>query len=607
MSFIDNKLFSNIKKTFSMQEKYNRVDFYNKTSSEEQIQYIDNNLIESLDFKDVIQSPYISLKTIKYILINKLVDKNDSSFFSSLSNLNIIDEEFIIDFSEYLNFNVLTINYDFSEEFLYEHINTDISKNLNYQKVAEFQTLSEKIIKKYHNNSNSEITIEYQELSEKFINENIEINGKTLSLILEHQNVSEEFLEIHISKFTDNDFNIVSKNNLSNNFIQIHQNDLDLMNLLKSDNELSTELAVEMIEKNINNINFDDLAKNYKLPLEFIKKYFKKFKLNTLLFSQELNSEYLESIISLLEDEDDYYINGFNLISIHQDLPETFIKKHLKYFEYNDIVENQTLSEDFIIQNENVLIDNTLIMNKKLSEEFIIKFNNKFSDYFLLKYQDLSNELISTILNNFYFNNKDEFKKSLSITLKYQNLDSELLDNISSVFEEHIDYNVLSQYQNLSEDFIKKNEDKINYNLLLKNNNIDIKLLTKIKKKLNFSYYCNFYRIKKEKYITNVTSEDLIENRKYTAEEEILNRFYHTFKIIGENHNKIPGLGNKYNKFTNELLKLTSMYNIDINSNEFINEDYHYLINIIKNNDTIISDEVKNNEENISIDSSLIL
>jgi len=122
---------------------------------------------------------------------------------------------------------------------------------------------------------------------------------------------------------------------------------------------------------------------------------------------------------------------------------------------------------------------------KNIKEENISFTTNEWEE--ISSYQSLSEEFIEK-----YKNKVDWFYIS-----KYQSLSEEFIEK----HEDKVDWLYISQYQSLSEDFIEKYEDKVDWYYISIYQNLSIQFIFKYKNKISHLNCLNkHYRLRYEKY-----------------------------------------------------------------------------------------------------------
>jgi len=163
-----------------------------------------------------------------------------------------------------------------------------------------------------------------------------------------------------------------------------------------------------------------------------------------------------------------------NLISNNKKLSDRLILNTMKenynsedYWRY--VIEKVCLTNDFIIQNIGHInltyilkfqkLDNDIITNNKFINNVIDR--NFIND--LCQYQSLTIQTLETIIHNDLFNNQ-----------QYN-------DKLSNF------WNIISRYQILNNDFIRKYDDKLNWSLISTYQNIDLELITDYLDKIDWT------------------------------------------------------------------------------------------------------------------------
>ena len=204
---------------------------------------------------------------------------------------------------------------------------------------------------------------------------------------------------------------------------------------------------------------------------------------------------------------------------------------------------NQQLSNKLILNTIKINYDSEeywkyIIEKVNLSSDFILQNLNDVNLKYIMMFQKLDNE----VLNNNKFLTKISNDELINLAIKYQKFDDKILNYF--IINEFIDsefWNLISQYQDLCDDFIKNNSDNLNWTLLSTYqdlnldtiiNNLDKIDWNNIPLNITFALFINDNTIKlfekypiweKIAYLKNVSTEVLFNYFNKLTKKSIIN------------------------------------------------------------------------------------
>lgn len=293
---------------------------------------------------------------------------------------------------------------------------------------------------------------------------------------------------------------------LSNEIFKINENNEDYWKFIIQNSILDDKIIL----KNLNRIDIRLLISRQKLSKDLLKNSFFLEKIsdkciyNQVIQDQQLDMDLLEFYIKKYED-----INWL-LISKYQNLSITFMETYLNNLEWDEISQSQFMTLEFILKNKDVI--NWSLIGQNIKLEFL--FNDSFVEIFSDK--DVSNILVwsNNISNEYLLKNIDNlsFDKIIDL-LEYKKLDDNVINYITNSYKDNKQiYQLLSEHQNLSFNFIKNNLSNLNLELIIENQDIDLDFIK-----------ANFKDIKNISYNENLSEDLLIElyNIKHTFNDDL--------------------------------------------------------------------------------------
>jgi|SaaInlStandDraft_6_1057023.scaffolds.fasta_scaffold06237_7 hypothetical protein len=260
-------------------------------------------------------------------------------------------------------------------------------------------------------------------------------------------------------------------------------------------------------------------------------------------------------------------------------------KNDTKYWDF--IISNTILDKDKIIKNLEYIDINILIEKQPLSSELLLNDNiwdqikeNKLNNL-IIKHQKLKYDVIEKLLNDFNDNNWIDL-------CTYQNLSI----NIMEEYKEYIIWDIISENQFMTFEFIYDNKKLINWSLLCKN--------IKIEYLLNETFISLF-----EDYdiwniliwSKNITEAYIIDHLHKLSNEQILE----LLEIRNLNESTIMKIIELYPNIDDIYIVISENQNLSI---EFIQDNINLLdINEIVQNQNITFDFIIQNKDNISLKS----
>jgi len=179
-----------------------------------------------------------------------------------------------------------------------------------------------------------------------------------------------------------------------------------------------------------------------------------------------------------------------------------------------DIIElistNKKLSDKLILNTIKENYDSEdywkyIIEKINLSNDFILEHIQHLNLDYILKYQKIDSEIIS---NNKFLQNIID-RDHVNTLVRYQTISFQTLDYI--ILNGYVDtdfWNIISQYQNLTNEYIRKYDDKLNWKLISTFQNIDLLLITDYLDKIDW-----------KNIPLNISSSSIINNNTITIFE----------------------------------------------------------------------------------------
>ena len=282
-------------------------------------------------------------------------------------------------------------------------------------------------------------------------------------------------------------------NNLEKNIYEMNRHNKEYWNFLILNSIVKEDLIIE----NIENIDLNLLLKNQILSKdlilldEFWNLIIENKLINILIKYQNLHIEVLKK---LLNEE----IN-WNILCKYQNLTIEILNDYRDKINWDIVSECQFMTLEFIAENKDLINWNELGKNSKI--QFLL--NDSFIELF--KEYNLWSSLIwsNNVSNEYVLNNIDKLNdEQILDLLEIKKFNQNELDSIIEKYQ-YIDglYESISEGQELSLDFIKKNFEKLDVDNICMYQNIDF----------DFIYqYKNQILLKKISYNENLNEEMIL-------------------------------------------------------------------------------------------------
>ena len=239
--------------------------------------------------------------------------KKDKLDWVEISNLKKINQEFIINYKDFVVWKEIFLNFNIQLSIPFIKNNIKFISDINPN---EFTKILIQKIKNINPNQIDWLRISLLPITEDFIRNHLEFIN--FSLISEN----------HLIDLSDK-FYLEFKNKLNWNYILIN----------------NININPKILENNQSNINWDTIS-ILKLSENFINKYFDKLNYNNLCQYQSLSEDFIEKNIKFI---------NWNLISKHQYLSESFLNKYKEFIVWNEFSAKHSLSEQFLRKKINIL------------------------------------------------------------------------------------------------------------------------------------------------------------------------------------------------------------------------------------------------------------
>jgi hypothetical protein len=190
------------------------------------------------------------------------------------------------------------------------------------------------------------------------------------------------------------------------------------------------------------------------------------------------------------------------------------IRKNPHNQNWHQICWHETLSEEFMIEFKDFLNFENIIIKQKLSEKFIV--DNIITDYsqeivaLVFQYQKLSEALCEEYIGKAYtlkiilihqkLSEKFLYKHGKNFNFHHFELISEyqiLSEDFIREFKGMVNWSNISAYQKLSEDFIREFENRISWNVI-GHNNLSIYFVKDFKHKVNLYHLLYSFNLSKD-------------------------------------------------------------------------------------------------------------
>lgn len=247
-----------------------------------------------------------------------------------------------------------------------------------------------------------------------------------------------------------------------------------------------------LLNKDINQIIFNFL----KIPEKFnFYKLCLKENLEELNFTQKfINNLYDISANSWIDV----------IIDNENELSEEFMEMYKKQIDWYILCIYQNFSDNFIIRNHKLIEWDTYIIHKKISKKVLIKFQKEINWDLYSTNPHLNDDIIETFNDKFNWNflqlknPSDKFIKKFIEKINWTNLTFDNLDRYS-LYKNYVDWERLSYYVNLTEEFMIKHEDKLIWDYISGHQKLSKEFIKKYKHKLNMDKVFFFQKMREKK------------------------------------------------------------------------------------------------------------
>ena len=266
-------------------------------------------------------------------------------------------------------------------------------------------------------------------------------------------------------------------NNLEKNIYEMNRHDKEYWNFLILNSIVKEDLIIE----NIENIDLNLLLKKQLLSKdlilldEFWSLILENKLINILIKHQNLHIEVLNK---LLNEEIDW-----DILCKYQNLTIEILNNNKDKINWDIVSECQFMTLEFIAENKDLINWNELGKNSKI--QFLL--NDSFIDLF--KEYNLWSSLIwsNNVSNEYVLENLDKLNdEQILDLLEIKKFNQNELESIIKKYE-HIDglYESISEGQDLSLDFIKKNFNKLDINNICMYQAIDFDFIHQFKNEIS--------------------------------------------------------------------------------------------------------------------------
>ena len=280
-----------------------------------------------------------------------------------------------------------------------------------------------------------------------------------------------------VNEFISNGDNLVL-NNLEKNIYEMNRHDKQYWNFLILNSKVKEDLIIE----NIKNIDIELLIRKQILSKDLIlldnfwDLIIENGLVNILIKYQNLHIDVLNKVLN--EDID------WDILCKYQNLTIEILTNYKDKINWDIVSECQFMTLEFIAENRNQINWDELGKNSKI--QFLL--NDAFIELF--KEYNLWSSLIwsNNISNEYVLNNLDKLNdEQILDLLEIKKFNQNDLESIIEKYE-YIDglYESISEGQDLSLEFIKKNFSKLNINNICMYQNIDYDFIYKFKNDISF-------------------------------------------------------------------------------------------------------------------------
>lgn len=247
-----------------------------------------------------------------------------------------------------------------------------------------------------------------------------------------------------------------------------------------------------LLNKDINKIIFNFL----KIPEKFnFHKLCLKENLSELKFTQTF-------IDNLHQISPNSWIDI--IIDNENELSDEFIEIYKEKIDWYILCIYQKFSDNFIINNHEFIRWETFVIHQKISKNILIKFQKKINWDLYSTNSYINEDIIETFDDKFNWeflkikNFSDKFIKKYMNKINWSNLTFDDLDRYS-LYEQYVDWEKLSYYEELSEKFMTKHEDKLNWGFISGHQKLSKEFIKKYEKKLNMDKVFFFQKMREIK------------------------------------------------------------------------------------------------------------
>lgn len=394
------------------------------------------------------------------------------------------------------------------------------SDRLDWVAISCSDKLSSDFVEKYSNKLDWEVYSQSRWPSDISTDEFLKKFGKYLCWYCISNNpgeIPDNILEektLHLMDINE----LITKRQLSTKIIEKHLKDINW--------EVLSEyqfLSPSFVDKYSDKINWDKLSINYSINQTVADKYADKLDWYNVfthdiypdLFIREhidciKNDQCLERVLAMQKLSIDtikmligkykFNPNNWKLLTIMQNLSESFLEEYSDYISWPD-VNTYNLSEKFIEKNISKFpngFDHIFIAKTNLSEDFIEKHlkelkspmkvsSSQLSDEFIDKNSDNINWYVTSGLMNINFNLLDKYSDKIDRFPKVISNCNNIPDWFVEKYSDKIIWNEMTN-TNISESAIEKFSDRVNWNFI---NNPTIDFMERNQDKIAWEHMIN--------------------------------------------------------------------------------------------------------------------
>lgn len=511
------KLFSNLIESCRFRELhgYYKGNIINNKLSIKQLKYYPpveclSLLTDIIDWKNIYQTLpdcYMSSYVINLVNVASLIKKQQigTSLLRKISHRltpadwhslssKTLDDDFIIDFKDKISWMVVSYN------SLSKRVINECKDYLNW----------------YLLSFSMPIDIEYI----KEIKDNINWNAFS-----RRDDITDDIIDEFYNYL---DWNIISEyyDNIDEDFIRVYQHFVDWEMI-----SFRCRMSEDFIEEFSDKVIWTTIARK-RLSEQFIKKHYEKLSSSSFLFIvNEVSESFLSSILTpnLLFKQrlsDKFIIDNFDKInwtnlSTYNNFSTTILVQFHQYIIFDDLImlsisDRPDIYEMIAKTNfiDNVAWSNWLIYSG-VSERFIRAFINQIDWLYLNSVRYLSVEFLREFKERIIWDKMTrhviinvefltEFKKFIDWSFFTQDVVKKDL-NLVRLFEEYVDWDIVSSCQRIFEDveFVEHYKDKLNWRI------ISCSLIIPEKNIKQFSSYVDFIQYKYYLSDANIDSNSL--------------------------------------------------------------------------------------------------